>query len=291
VVSSGGSLAGLARFRRIVVALDGQSADPTAMEQAVALAARMHGELMAVFVEDIDLVRLSQHGSISAFSTFGAARRDLPTDSLRDALRLQAARLRRAVEEAAARRQVKCVFQVCQGRLLAEVLRAATNDDLVVIGWPSGERTKPWTGTPPPPAVVAQALAEARARSVLLLHPRGATGGPVVVAFDDSEAAWHGLAVAAQVAEQDGGAINVVLLHGRPEQAEQAGTEIVRALAATRLTAELLHSPKAGLRTLTEIARGRHAALLVLGADRALAEADDSRRLLQRLDCSVLLVR
>lgn len=97
--------------------------------------------------------------------------------------------------------------------------------------------------------------------------------------------------MAAQVAEQDGGAIDVVLLHGRPEQAEQAGTEIVRALADTRLTAELLRSPKAGLRTLAEIARGRHAALLVLGADRALAEADDSRRLLQRLDCSVLLVR
>jgi nucleotide-binding universal stress UspA family protein len=278
------------RVRRIVLALDTASADLSAMERAAALAARLQGELMALFVEDIDLVRLAEHRQIFAFSTLLPAGRHLATDNLKEALRLQAARLRRAVEEAAARQQVKCAFQVRQGRLLAEVLSAAHDDDLVVISWAGGGRGAPWTSsTPPPPAVVAQALAEARARSVLLLHPKTASG-PVLVAFDGTEAARQALAVAAQVADLDG-AIEVALLTGRVDEAEQWGADIIAALGGGRLTVTLLHTPKAGLQILTEIAARRFSALLVLGAERALAEGETGRRLLQRVSCSVLLVR
>jgi hypothetical protein len=278
------------RFRRIVLALDPASADLSAMDRAAALAARLQGELMALFVEDIDLVRLAEHRQIFAFSTLLPAGRYLAADNLKEALRLQAARLRRAVEEAAARQQVKCAFQVRQGRLLAEVLSAAHDDDLVVISWAGGDRGAPWTSsTPPPPAVVAQALAEARARSVLLLHPKTASG-PVLVAFDATEAARQALAVAVQVADLDG-VIEVALLTGRVDEAERWGTDIVAALGESRLTVTLLHTPKAGLQILTEIAARRLSALLVLGAERALAEGETGRRLLQRVACSVLLVR
>jgi nucleotide-binding universal stress UspA family protein len=279
------------RFRRIVLAVDTTSADLTAMERAAVLAARLQGELMALFVEDIDLVRLAEHRQIFAFSTVLPAGRQLAADNLKDALRLQAARLRRAVEQAAARQRVKCAFQVRQGRLLAEVLSTAHDDDLVVISWAGDGQGAPWaSSTPLPAAAAAQALAEARAHSVLLLHPSAAVG-PVLVAFDGSEAARHGLALAAQVADLDGAVIDVLLLASRIEEAEQWGADIVASLAETRISVTLLHVPRAGLQTLTETAAQRRSSLLVLNAARALAEGETGRRLLQRMLCSVLLVR
>jgi hypothetical protein len=180
---------------------------------------------------------------------------------------------------------------VRQGRLLAEVLSAAHDDDLVVISWAGDGQGAPWaSSTPLPAAAAAQALAEARAHSVLLLHP-SAAAGPVLVAFDGSAAARHGLALATQVADLDRAVIDVLLLASRIEEAEQWGADIVASLAETRTSVTLLHVPRAGLQTLTETAVQRRSSLLVLNAARALAEGETGRRLLQRMPCSVLLVR
>ena len=278
------------RFRRVLLALGTASGDPAAMERAAALAARLRGELMALYVEDIDVVRLAELGSISALSTVTAAPRQFATGHLRESLRLQAARLRRELEGVAARRQVKCAFQMRQGRLLAEVLSAAAADDLVVISWAGVERLPPWAVNPPP-AAVAQALSEARARSVLLLHSGSPVTGSVLIAFDGSETAHHALTLGAQVAELDDAPVEVALLHGRIDQAEHWRKEIGAALAQSRLDVTFLHTPKAGLRTLTEIALYHRSRLLVLDAERALAEGDAGHRLLGRIVCSVLLVR
>ena len=241
------------RFRRILLALDVASGDPSAMDRAAALAARLHGELMALYVEDIDLVRLAEHHSISAMSTVTASLRELSTGRLRDTLRLQEARVRRELERAAAHRKVKCAFEVRQGRLLAEVLNVAADDDLVVIGWSGGWSMPAWSGSAPP-AAVAQTLAEARARSVLLLHPGTPPGGRVLIAFDGSEKAWHALAIGAQIAELENAPIEVALLAGRNDEAERWATEINASLAENRLAVTFLHTPKAALSTLTEIA-------------------------------------
>lgn len=277
------------RFRRVLLALGTASGDPAAVERAAALAARLRGELLALLVEDIDLVRLAALGSVSALSTVTAAPRELATGYLRDSLRLQAARLRRELEQAALRQGVKFAFQVRQGRLLAEALHAATDEDLVIIGWAAGERLAPWA-TNPPPAVVAQALAAARTRSVLLLHAAAPRTGSVLIAFDGSEAAHHALALGAQLAELEDAPIEVVLLQGRIDEAESWMKNISASLAESHLGASFLHAPKAGLRTLTEIALHHRSRLLVLDGERTLAEGEAGRRLLGRLFCSVLLV-
>lgn len=277
------------RFRRVLLALGTASGDPAAVERAAALAARLRGELLALLVEDIDVVRLAALGSVSAFSTVTATTRELASGYLSDSLRLQAARLRRELEQAAVRRKVKFAFQVRQGRLLAEALHAATDEDLVVLGWAAGDRLPPWAASPPP-AVVAQALAAARARSVLLLHAGAPRTGSVLIAFDGSEAARHALALGAQLAELEDAPIEVVLLQGRIDQAESWMEAISASLAESHLGASFLHAPKAGLAALTGIARHHRSRLLVVDAERTLAEGETGRRLLGRLFCSVLLV-
>ena len=282
-------------FRRVVLALDTVSGDPSVLDRAAALAARLRGDLLALFVEDIDLVRLAGHQHVFTCSTLNGGVRELAADHLQTSLRLQTQRLCRAMEQAATRRQVKAAFQLRQGRLMTEVLDAAGVDDLVVISWsaPSWSasgRATPWAGSTPPASVVVQALAEARVRSVLLLHPQ--TGdGPVLVAFDGSEAAWHGLATAAQVADVDGGRIEVALLAERVALADGWAREISARLRESELAADFLLMPRADARMLCELAARRHCTLLVLGADRTLGEGEAARSLLHRATCSVLLVR
>jgi hypothetical protein len=278
------------RFRRILLALDTASLDPAAVERVTALAARLRGELTALYVEDIDLVRLAEHASIDALSTLTAGPQGLASGNLRETLRLQAARVRRELERMAEQRRIKCAFQVCQGRLVVEVLRAAGDDDLVVIGGPAGRSAPPWAGSSLA-VMVAQALAQARARSVLLLRPDTPAGGRVLIAFDGSERTWHGLSIGTQIAELDKAAVEVVLLAGRIDEAERFATDINEALAESDLDVSFLHAPKATLSTLVKIALQRRSGLLVLDADRALAGEEPGLRLLQRAACSVLLVR
>lgn len=89
----------------------------------------------------------------------------------------------------------------------------------------------------------------------------------------------------------DGGAIDVALLESRLDEAERVSTDIIGALEGSRLTLTLLHMPKASLASLIGVATARRSALVELGAGQALAATGESRLLLSRLDCSVLLVR
>ena len=279
------------RFRRILMALDSGYEDVSSVEAAAALAARLRAELLGLFVEDIDLVRLAELPDISAYSMLSAGRQRLATDHLKRILRMQLARCRQAVEEAAARRRIKCVFQVRQGRLVAEVLTMAGTSDLVVVGWSKGGVSTPWATTRMAPVATAQAVAEAAARSVLLLRPGGAVGGPVVVAYDGSDESRQALAAAAEISGGDEGVIEVAMLTGRLDQAEAWKRDVTAALADLGAAVKFVHLPKAGLDDLCQIAEREGASLMVLGADLVLKESEPGRRLLERVGCSVLLVR
>lgn len=280
------------RIRRILVAFDWGSEHAAAVETVAALAARLRTEIRAMFVEDIDLLRLAEHPQVFAFSTLSASGEQLAADHLRRVLRARLARSRQAIEDAAARRQIHCAFEVRQGRLLAEALAAAGDDDLVIVSWQAGAAATSWGTSRPPPSAIARALAEARARSVLLLHPDAPDDGPVVVAYDGSEAARDALAAASEIVDRDGGLIAIALLTGRAVDANAWAAEIAAALAESALRVRFLHLAQPGLDGVCALAGRDRAALLVLPAERALAEPPDAGgRALERVACSVLLVR
>ena len=146
------------------------------------------------------------------------------------------------------------------------------------------------TASAMPPSTVAW-VAEAAARSVLLLRPGGAVGGPVVVAYDGSDESRQALAAAAEISGGDEGVIEVAMLTGRLDQAEAWKRDVTAALADLGAAVKFVHLPKAGLDDLCQIAEREGASLMVLGADLVLKESEPGRRLLERVGCSVLLVR
>ncbi|MFZ1414851.1 MAG: hypothetical protein WAS73_09785 [Defluviicoccus sp.] len=291
-----GDLVARRRFRRVVVAFDWGSENAGAVELVTALAERLRAELKAMFVEDIDLMRLAEHPYVFAFSTLSATGQQLAAEHLRRVLRSRLARSREAVEASAQRRQLKYAFEVRQGRLLAEALKAADSEDLVILSWTAGAALASFGTRQAPPVVIARALAEAHARSVLLLHPDAPARGPLVLAYDGSAAADAALLAALEIADQDGGVIEVALLSGRAADVDRWAQAIQQTLtdypaASGRFRARLISLPRGEVEDVCRTAARLGASLIVLGADLALAQHDTGRRALERVLCSVLLVR
>lgn len=118
---------------RVIVGLDLASAAASVVEMAALLAASLRSELSAVFVEDEALA----HAVALPFTSLVRKSGTLsPIDPprLERALRLAAAEAQRALTLAAQRAQLSATFRTARGRLLAELLAASVEHDIIVVG-------------------------------------------------------------------------------------------------------------------------------------------------------------
>lgn len=119
-------------FRRILVALDASRASLAALEEAAALAARHGAELNGLFVEDVDLLRTAALAFAGQVTLLGGV--PVPSASIVPGLKALAERAEAALAAAAASRQLRWSFRVARGRVVREVLHAASSADLLVLG-------------------------------------------------------------------------------------------------------------------------------------------------------------
>lgn len=121
-------------IRRILVALDASPASRFAVATAVSLARRFEAQLMGLFVEDRDLLRVARLPFAREVGPFAFAPRPLAADDLQRQLRAQAERLRRILRLAAETQGIPWEFRVKRGPVAAEVLAAGAEADLVILG-------------------------------------------------------------------------------------------------------------------------------------------------------------
>lgn len=126
--------------RRIVVVIDAGAQARAVLEAAAALAAAQDAELLALFIEDLDLI----HGAGLPFAReigfTSAARRALDTIAMRRSLRARAEDARRCVELIARQRPLQWSFHVAHDVLDADALAAAEAADLVIEALGGSER-------------------------------------------------------------------------------------------------------------------------------------------------------
>jgi nucleotide-binding universal stress UspA family protein len=274
--------------RRITVALDSSPHARAALAAAVDLAARLHAKMDALFVEDITYAYLAELNLGHEFVMSSGRSQPFDPQALEGWYRRQAADARRMAEALARDRHLTLSFRVVRGKVDAEVITAASNADLLVLG--VAGRSEILRQQPGSTALAAAARAPG---SVLLIRPGTRVAGHAVVAYDGSPGAVRALEAAAMLAEADEALrISVLLLAVRG-----ADTAALKADAAARL--ESMGVRPIGFRVLFNIAGeamcgvvyDAGADLLILSADNPAVAGDSRGQVLGAMRCPVLLVR
>ncbi|MEW5987538.1 MAG: universal stress protein [Chloroflexota bacterium] len=272
-------------IRRILVALDASTHSLAALEAAVKLAASLKAEIVGLFVEDVNLLRLAGL-PFARELRYPLASRPLDSGRMEQELRLQAAQARRALVAAAERREVHWSFRVVRGQVTPEVLAAALEADLLTLGRASRSLTRRVRlGS------TARAALYETPGSVLLVQQGLGDHHPVIVTYDGSALAGQALRVAADMARANGGNLLVLLIAGETAVAERLGEEVAERLRPLHVKAEYRRLPRADAASVAEAVRLERGGALVLGGERALWPAEVVQALLDELDCPVLLVR
>lgn len=253
--------------RRIVVAADASAPGRAALDAAVRLAQRLEAELEGLYLEDVNLKRLAALPIAREFQFGGVAR---SAAAVADDLRAEAMRLRRAFEEAAARARVQAHFRVAEGRIEQVFVTEAGEADILVIG---------------------------RGRATGLAAPRTAATTAAIMAsrplvlYGGSVGASRALDLAARLADDEPGALTVVVRAASEAEALKLRTKAAQMLAGHEQVARFRAAAEPSLTELCRAVTANGATALVIAADDALLAGEGFRRMLDDVLCPVLVVR
>ena len=198
-----------AKLRRILVPVDVSRDSLTALDVACDLAAGLGGEVSGLFIEDAELLTA---GSLpfarEVGSTSGISRRIESTD-IHSRLRAVGCKARDVIAEASQRVKVRTSFRIARGNVAGEILSAASDADLVVLGkagWAPGGLRKPGR-------TCLEVLS--KSRIPVLIVERGVTlSPPILVVHDNSAAGKRALEFAAQLGQVLGWQVVVFAAQG-----------------------------------------------------------------------------
>jgi nucleotide-binding universal stress UspA family protein len=281
------------QIHRILVALDGSAHSMAALEAAVQLAAELHAELTGLFVEDADLLRMAELPITREVGSYTAVCRELDRPSLERQLRTLRAVAERALTEAAEHARVRYTFRVVRGSVLIEVLRAASEADLVTLGhlgWsPIGRRGVGST---------ARHAIHRSAGLVLVARHGFQLGAPVHVAFDGSRSARQALGLSARLAAAMDGGLTVLIPGDRSTSPDRSAGSAARLAAEA---ADLLKPrgikpdfrilPTDDPAAIAPASRAAGAGAVVLPMDGEWLAPESIQHIVGSVSCPVLVVR
>jgi nucleotide-binding universal stress UspA family protein len=272
---------------RILVTLDASPNSLTRIRTAAELAANLRAELIGLFVEDANLLRIAELPFVREFSMYAPIGRRIRLEQLQQELRAHSERLRRALADAADAREVPWIFRMVRGSVAKEVLLAAAEADLMILGrmtWapPRGRRLG---------STVRMILSQGRGLT-LVLHEETDWTPPVSVIFDGSDLSLKALNVAAHLVGIRDGGLSVFVLAPDREAARREQARVFEELEKRTLGADfrLVINPSIEkLAWLVQI-RGKGGPL-VLPCGGNLLEGEGLCSLVNEVSNPVLLVR
>lgn len=119
---------------RVVALLDDSRQSQAALAAAVTLADEVSAELVALFIEDLDLLRCAAFPFTCEVGASTGLARPLESAELEASLVRQGQRITRALEKAVAGRTLRHRLQVSRGQVVGEALAAAAPGDVLVLG-------------------------------------------------------------------------------------------------------------------------------------------------------------
>jgi len=271
---------------RILVALNASPHSLAMLEAAARLAAELEAELMGLFVEDINLLRLAGLPFAREVADISAVARQLDVHAMERALRGQAEQIRRALAQVSERRSLRWSFRAVRGNVVAEVVDVAREADLIIVG-----REARWTSAGGLTASTAYAVTARAPCSVVLLRHGASFGRPVVVWFDGSAAAQRALATAAQLARADDKNLVVMVPAATADKAAQLEETAAAWLSVRGLRARFRRLARGDATSLAQTVRREGGRVLVLDAASPFLQDPAVHEALNAVDCPLVVVR
>ncbi len=277
------------RIRRIIVALDASPNSLAALRAAAELANRLeHVEILGIFVEDINLVRLAQLPFVRELSQVSATARRLDASRMERQLRAMARRAQQAMAELITRPTVEWSFKVARGEINAELLDAARHADLVILGKSGWSRRRGVGST-------ARVVLTDAPHSAMMFARGLSLALPVLVVYDGSVQARQALDVAEPFVAGREGHLTVLIVAPDAVEARKLQSEAAEQLAAKQgaAAAETRFRWLVGgdVDRLVEVIQSEPSCVVVLPAGMPHVRGDQMVQLLERVDCPLLVVR
>lgn len=270
-------------IRRILVALDGSPHSQAALEAAAHLAELLRAELMGVFVEDVNLLRLAELPFAQEVRRHTATIEKLELRYLHRQLRRQAEQAQADLKRVANAHALSATFRVARGPVSAEVLAAALEADLLALGRISH------AGPPRLGSTAKTAVAQTN-RPVLLMRPGLPFDQPILLIYDGSPGAERALEVAAYLAGENG-RLQVLLWAENAQQALAQEQAIRQSQQPKGLHLQFRRLTQPDVANLAYLVRLSGTGLMVLSDTNTRLPTAVIHTLLEELDHPILLVR
>jgi nucleotide-binding universal stress UspA family protein len=271
-------------IERILVALDPSEHSRAALEAAARMASRLDAELMGLFVEDVNVRRLAELPFAQEVGLFTAGCRRVETQELSRQLRVQAGRVRRRFQTITRRVETRCTFREVRGRVALEVLRAAAEADVVILGKGAWSPFETERLTPAVREVLGQAPA-----STLVLQAGTRVEPPMRAVYDGTPQGNRALSIAARLAED--GHLMVFVLADDPDRASRLEEAAVEHLKERELELTFQTLTESSVSLLAHLVAHEELGTLVLPADDESLEDNAVLDFLDKTGAPVLLVR
>jgi nucleotide-binding universal stress UspA family protein len=271
-------------IRRILIALDASPNSLSALRTAAELADLLQAELVGLYVEDINLLRMAEMPFAREYSLFRASPQQITRSQIEQQLRTQARQARRALEAAAQPRHLRWSFRVLQGVITLELLSAAEDTDLIILGRTGWSHRKRLGSTAR--VVVRQSVCQA------LVLGRGAhLGLPVGLIYDGSELGRRTVQSALRMLRQREGYLVVFILAPTVEEARRWQAEAAEMLRARGLHIHFRWLVKLDSERLQGIVQTESLGMLLLPGEDELFDNDALQDLLDWATFPIWIVR
>lgn len=265
---------------RVIVAIGSSSPDPATLGAAARLAHVVRGELAALFVEDINLLRLAE---LPIAFEIGAAlptpRRLAPADIERG-FRSEADALRQALAEIGNALQLDFTFDVVRGNPAHVLFDASSERDLIVL---AGTATRALTHRPSA-SIVRHALRAATS------GPAARHKGPVAAMLHAGSSAIRVLAVAHELAQADAAEL-VLLLEASDDSDPSLVQTVERWLKEQAATARVFALGGNTLSQMADIMAQTGSRVLFWPGDGEREMTAAAQPLLASISCPLVVVR
>lgn len=273
-------------IRHILVALDASPHSLAALETAADMAAYLEAELSALFIEDINLLNLADLPFIKQVDPLSASLLPLDRQHISRQFRMQAIRARKALEQVADRTHVQWSFRVIRGHVTTEIMTAASEADLVIlgkVGWsPTKEKRL---------GATAQKILSEGPCLTLVIQQGIRIELRVMVLCDNSGDAQMALEVAVQIMQGKTGQLTLLLSVEDENVLQETRAQIDTFLQDYDLKAHYYALTDINAQKLASLVNREKIGVLLLPGSSHLLKEESLQTLLKQAECPVLIVR